>query len=85
MVQNQDEKTLKKPYLTSSEEDKMVGFLILMCHGKTKRKVIDIVRMEKEGEDLEKCKFNGEGWWHGFVRRHPKLSLCTIHIVGLML
>ena len=50
---------------------------------KTKREVIDIVRRtakkkkEKEGEDFEKCKFNGEGWWNGFVQRHPKLSLRT--------
>ena len=54
-----------------------------MGHGKTKRKVIDVVRRtvkkkkEKEGKDFEKFKFNGEGWWHGFVQRHPKLSLRT--------
>ena len=75
-----------KPYLTSSEEDELVSFLINACkmgHGKTRREVIDIVRRtvrkkkEKEGEDFEKCKFNGKGWWHGFVQRHPKLALCT--------
>ena len=54
-----------------------------MGHGKTKREVIDVVRRtvkkkkEKEGKDFEKCKFNGEEQQHGFVQRHPKLSLCT--------
>ena len=54
-----------------------------MDHGKTKREVIDIVRRTvkkkkgKEGQDFEKCKFNGGGWWNRYVQRHPKLSLCT--------
>ena len=54
-----------------------------MDHGKTKREVTDIVRRtvkkkkEKEDEDFEKCKFNGEGRWNRFVLRHPKLSLRT--------
>ena len=74
------------PYLMSSKEGKLVSFLINACkmgHGKTKREVIDVVRRtvkkqkEKEGKDFEKCKFNGEGWWHKFVQRHPKLSLRT--------
>ena len=74
------------PYLTSSEEDELVSFLINACkvgHGKTKREVIDVVRRtvkkkkEKEVKDFEKFKFNGERWWHGFVQRHPKLSLHT--------
>ena len=50
------------PYLTSSEEDELVSFLINACkmgQGKTKREVIDVVRRtvkkkkEKEGKDFE--------------------------------
>ena len=69
-------------YLMSSEEDELVSFLINACkmgHVKTKREVIDVVRrtVKKKKEKEGKFKFNGEGWWHGFVQRHPKLSLCT--------
>ena len=54
-----------------------------MGHGITKREVIDVVRKtikkrrKRRVKTLKKFKFNSEGWWHGFVQRHPKLSLCT--------
>ena len=79
-------KTGLDPYLTSNEEGKLVNFLIDICkmgHGKTKREVIDIVRRtvkkkkDKESKDFEKCRFNGEGWWHGFIQWYPNLCLCT--------
>ena len=41
--------------------------------------MVDIVRRtvkkKKERKDLEK--FNGKGWWQGFMQRHPKLSSRT--------
>ena len=71
-------------YLTSSEETELAKFLIDVCkmgHGKTKREVIDIVKrtvkkkMENKGKDFDSCKFKGEGWWQGFIRRQFQLSL----------
>ena len=32
-------------------------------------------RRKRRVKTFERCKFNGEGWWHRFVQRHPKLSL----------
>ena len=72
--------------MTLSKEIELLTFIIDVCkmgHGKTKREVIDIIRRtvkkkkEKEGKDFGKCKFNGEGWWQGFIQRHSKLSLHT--------
>jgi len=31
----------------------------------------------KEKKGLEMVKFNGEGWWHRFMKQHPELSLQT--------
>ena len=61
-----------------------------MGHVKTKREVIDVARrtVKKKKEKEGKFKFNGEGWWHGFVQRHPNclyVLLMHYHIVGLML
>ena len=40
-------------------------------------KKLFLKKKEKEGKEFEKFKFNSEEWWHGFVQRHPKLSLGT--------
>ena len=84
-------KSGQQSYLTFSEENELSKFLIDVCkmgHGKTKREVIDIVRrtvkkkMKKEGKDFEELKFKGEGWWQGFTRRHPELSLRTSDVLS---
>ena len=63
-----------EPYLTAAEETELSDFLVQSSkigYGKTKREVFSIV------EQTLKKKFNGEGWWHRFVERHPELSLRT--------
>ena len=77
----------KKPgpdaYLTQEEEIELVDFLKEACelgHGKTKLEVIQIVKRiveKKKKEVFEHLNFNGEGWWSGFMRRHPKMTLRT--------
>ena len=66
------------PYLTSEEEDELDSFLQkaakLGC-GKTKREVLLIVEKTLEQKGNKPEKFNGEGWYHRFMQRHPKLSL----------
>jgi len=45
-----------------------------------KREVLECVKrlVEKRAkEGLQMIKFNGEGWWHKFMKRHPDLSLRT--------
>ena len=52
-----------------------------MGNGKTKREVLQFVKRlvekKREKEGLEMVKFNGEGWSHRFMKRHPELSLRT--------
>ena len=66
------------PYLSGVEEDELVKFLLTSTDiglPKTRVEVIDIVRkavIKKRGTDKG---FNGEGWWHRFLERHPELSL----------
>ena len=48
---------------------------------KTKREVIDcvkrLVEKKRAKEGLKMIKFNGEGWWYKFMKRHSELSLRT--------
>ena len=71
-------------FLTPEEDQELVDFLVECCkmgNGKTKREVIDCVKrlMEKKRakEGLQMIKFNGEGWWYKFMKRHSELSLRT--------
>ena len=52
-----------------------------MGNGKTKREVINCVKRLEEKkrakEGLQMIKFNGEGWWYKFMKRHSELSLQT--------
>ena len=65
------------PYL-SGVEDELVKFLLTCADiglPKTRVEVLGIVRkavIKKRGTDDG---FNGEGWWHRFLERHPNLSL----------
>jgi len=73
-------------FLTPEE---LAEFLIDSCkmgNGKTKREVLKrLVEKKREKEGLEMVKFNGEGWWHRIMKRHPKLSLRTSDpLVGSM-
>ena len=34
-------------------------------------------RKKRAKDRLQMIKFNGEGWWHKFMKRHPDLSLRT--------
>ena len=66
------------PYLTMAEETELIEFLTkcaAMGLGKTKREVFNIVErvLKKKGYNVDK--FNGEGWWTRFRKRHPKISL----------
>ena len=66
------------PYLTKSEEEDLVAFLVncsKMGYGKTRREIFGIVQrtLKKKGRSDEN--FNGEGWWTRFMERHPQLSL----------
>ena len=49
-----------------------------MGQGKTKQEVKCIVRkiIERKGRQAES--FNGEGWWYGFMKRHPELSISAL-------
>ncbi len=66
------------PYLSGVEEDELQKFLFTCSDigvPKTRVEVMDIVRkavIKKRGTDAG---FSGEGWWHRFVERHPKVSL----------
>ena len=67
------------PYLPGVEKDELVKFMLSSTTDiglpKTRVEVIDIVRkavIKKRGTDKG---FNGKGWWHRFLERHPELSL----------
>ena len=67
-------------YLTEEEAQELASFLkqaSRIGYGKTKKEVLAIVRkmVVKKGHSVKK--FNGEGWWQRFMRRHNRLSLCT--------
>ena len=70
-------------YLTAEDEE-LAGFLIECCkmgNGKTKREVIQsvkrLVEKKRAQEGILMAKFNGEGWWEKFMKRHSELSLRT--------
>jgi len=50
-----------------------------MGNGKTKKESIQtvkrLVEKKRSMEGLPLVKFNGEGWWSRFMKRHPELSL----------
>ena len=69
-------------FLTNEEENELASFLTKACkmgQGKTKQEVLYIVKRiveKKHGEKEEEYfSFSGEGWWHGFMRKHSELSL----------
>jgi len=69
-------------YLTTEEEEELSEFLIDCCkmgNGKTKKEIIQtvkrLVEKKRSKEGLPLVKFNGEGWWSRFMKRHPELSL----------
>jgi len=68
-------------FLTPEEDQKLADFLVDYCkmgNGKTKKEVIECVkRLVEKKRAKEGIKFNGEDWWHKFMKRHPDLSLQT--------
>ena len=66
------------PYFNSNEEDELATFLkeaSRIGYGKTKREVLLIVQKTLEQKGNKPEHFNGEGWYHRFMQRHPTLSL----------
>lgn len=66
-----------KPYLDREEEKELVDFLLKcskMGYGKTRGEVLKIVEatMMKKGKKAGRI---SQGWWAGFRRRWPQLSL----------
>ena len=64
------------PYLTATEEDELARFLCrcgMMGYAKTKAEILALVQraMEKKGN----CHQVTKGWWNGFQRRHPELTI----------
>ena len=71
-------------FLAPEEDQESAAFLIDCCKmgsAKTKREVLQfakrLVEKKREKEGLEMVTFNGEGWWHKFMKRHPELSVQT--------
>ena len=67
-----------KPYLTRKEEKELVNF-ILQCakmgYGRTRQNVLRITEQyvrAKKGCNLRRL---SNGWWNGFLKRWPQLSL----------
>jgi len=69
-----------KPYLTTTEEEELTGYLINAANmglGKTHRDVLSIVEKhveQKEDMSLRASKHT-HGWCKKFLKRDPSLSL----------
>ena len=65
-------------YLSDNEECELESFLISCAkigYGKTRSEVIALVQRFLKSRDVERVVSNG--WWEGFCRRHPNITLRT--------
>ena len=65
-------------YLMESEENELEAFLLgcaQIGYGKTRSEVLLIVQKTLKERGIIRQVSNG--WWEGFLRRHPKLTLRT--------
>ena len=71
-------KSGRVPYLSGSEEQELVDYLITCSeigYPKKRADVLGIVRKTLENKNGGPVDFNGKGWWLRFMQRYPELAL----------